>query len=169
MADSCDVRRELSRRRCPAMTASLQLGGLQHRLPADPERHSRVWPDGLAGDLAQPPPQRSSQATATRFVVDALMTTDESRRSRRTGLLATGKNPTDIYITHGHADHFFGLNSCPRGLPGARRAVALAEVLPSLQSSRRRPTWMQIWEGIFPGRALRRARRCRSALERAAD
>ena len=42
---------------------------------------------------------------------------------------ATGKNLTTIYITHGHGDHFFGLNPVLIAFPEAR-AVTAAAVAP---------------------------------------
>ena len=146
MADSCDVRRELARRHCPAMTGSLQLEvfntGYRPIPSAIPE-----WP---AGWQATWPATTVSLISGDRdaIVVDALMTKDESRELSD-WLLASGKNPTDIYITHGHADHFFGLNTVLETFPSAR-AVALAEIVPSIVEQTT-PTWMQIWEGIFPG------------------
>ena len=82
------------------------------------------------------------------ILVDALMTKDESKQLAQ-WLLASGKNPTRVYITHGHADHFFGLNTVLETFPGAE-AVALGEIVPFL-AEQTTPDWMQIWEGFFPG------------------
>ena len=110
----------------------------------------------LAGDV---PATTVSLISGDRdaIVVGALMTKDESRELS-VRLLASGKNPTDIYITHGHADHFFGLNSVLETFPSAR-AVALAEIVPSIVAQTT-PTWMQIWEGSSPARCST-ARGCR--------
>jgi glyoxylase-like metal-dependent hydrolase (beta-lactamase superfamily II) len=34
--------------------------------------------------------------------------------------VASGKNLTTIYATHGHGDHFFGTNTVLERFPGAR-------------------------------------------------
>jgi glyoxylase-like metal-dependent hydrolase (beta-lactamase superfamily II) len=40
----------------------------------------------------------------------------------------TGKNLTTIYATHGHGDHFFGVNTIQKQFPKAR-FVATREVI----------------------------------------
>ena len=82
------------------------------------------------------------------ILVNALMTRDESKQLAQ-WLLASGKNPTRVYITHGHGDHFFGLNTVLETFPEAE-AVALGEIVPFL-AEQTTPEWMQIWEGLFPG------------------
>ena len=41
-------------------------------------------------------------------LVDTFLTTEQSRRLMD-WVVASGKNLTTIYVTHGHGDHFFGL------------------------------------------------------------
>ncbi|HLQ34321.1 MAG TPA: MBL fold metallo-hydrolase, partial [Chloroflexota bacterium] len=43
-------------------------------------------------------------------LIDALITFEDAGRVVD-WIRATGKNLTTIYITHGHGDHFFGLNT----------------------------------------------------------
>jgi glyoxylase-like metal-dependent hydrolase (beta-lactamase superfamily II) len=62
---------------------------------------------------------------------------------------ATGKTLTTIYITHGHGDHFFGLNTILDAFPDAR-AVTAAAVVPEAQAQLS-PELMQFWNAIFPG------------------
>jgi len=38
-------------------------------------------------------------------------------------LATTGKNLTEVYITHAHGDHFFGLNTVLDKFPKARAVV----------------------------------------------
>jgi glyoxylase-like metal-dependent hydrolase (beta-lactamase superfamily II) len=58
-------------------------------------------------------------------LVDALLTTSEGQRLAA-WLRNTGKQPSVIFVTHGHADHFFGawpvLDAFPGAQPGGHRA-----------------------------------------------
>ncbi|HEX6506242.1 MAG TPA: MBL fold metallo-hydrolase, partial [Chloroflexota bacterium] len=105
-----------------------------------------VWPDGWQATW---PATTASLVSGDRdaILVDSLVTKDESK-DLADWLLATRKNPTQIYITHGHADHFFGLNTVLETFPDAK-PVALAEIVPFVEEQTM-PDWMQIWEGIFP-------------------
>jgi Metallo-beta-lactamase superfamily len=59
------------------------------------------------------------------------------------------KNLITIYITHGHGDHFFGLNPILSAFPEAR-AVTAAAVLPETQGQLSRD-YLQFWTTTFPG------------------
>lgn len=52
-------------------------------------------------------------------LIDALLTPADAARVVE-WIRATGKNLTTIYITHGHGDHFFGLNTILEAFPDAR-------------------------------------------------
>ena len=82
------------------------------------------------------------------ILVDSLITRDESKQLAQ-WLLASGKNVTPIYITHGHARSLLRAEHGARDVPEAK-AVALAEIVPFV-AEQTTPEWMQIWEGIFPG------------------
>lgn len=79
-------------------------------------------------------------------LIDALITTAEATRLVE-WIRANNKTLTTVYITHGHADHFFGLNTILAAFPNAK-AVALAEVVPFAQQQvgeaaiRRWQTWL---------------------------
>jgi len=90
-----------------------------------------VWPDGR-----QAPPSTSTLISGERdgVLVDALVTKGESQELAD-WLATTGKNPTEVYITHAHGDHFFGLNTVLDKFPKAR-AVALPEIVPLLEDAR---------------------------------
>jgi glyoxylase-like metal-dependent hydrolase (beta-lactamase superfamily II) len=81
-------------------------------------------------------------------LIDAAMTPEDARQIVD-WIRATGKNLTTIYITHGHADHFFGLNTLLAAFPDAR-AVTEAAVVPEAQGQLS-PGLMAFWNAIFPG------------------
>jgi len=81
-------------------------------------------------------------------LIDALIVYDEARRVVD-WIRATGKNLTTIYITHGHGDHFFGLNTILDAFPNAR-AVTAPRVVPEAQEQVS-PGLMQFWNAVFPG------------------
>jgi glyoxylase-like metal-dependent hydrolase (beta-lactamase superfamily II) len=80
-------------------------------------------------------------------LVDALATKGESQELAD-WLGKTGKNLTEVYITHAHGDHFFGLKTVLDKFPNAR-AVALPELVPLL-AEQVTPDWMQIWNSFLP-------------------
>jgi glyoxylase-like metal-dependent hydrolase (beta-lactamase superfamily II) len=106
-----------------------------------------VWPEGWQATW---PASTSILVSGERdgVLIDALVTKDESRELAD-WLTGTGKNLTDVYITHGHGDHFFGLNTILETFPHAR-AVSLPEIVPAL-ADQATPDWLQIWESFFPG------------------
>jgi glyoxylase-like metal-dependent hydrolase (beta-lactamase superfamily II) len=65
-------------------------------------------------------------------------------------VVASGKNLTTVYITHGHGDHFFGTGIVLDRFPAAR-AVATAPVLAAMRRQLA-PQWMDgLWNKRFPG------------------
>jgi glyoxylase-like metal-dependent hydrolase (beta-lactamase superfamily II) len=105
-----------------------------------------VWPDGWPATW---PATTSTLISGERdgVLVDALATKDESQQLAD-WLGTTGKNLTEVYITHGHGDHFFGLNTVLDKFPKAR-AVALPELVPLL-AEQATPEWMRVWNSFFP-------------------
>jgi glyoxylase-like metal-dependent hydrolase (beta-lactamase superfamily II) len=81
-------------------------------------------------------------------LIDALITFDEARQAAE-WIRARGKRLTAVYITHGHGDHIFGLNTLLAAFPDAR-AVALPEVMPAIQSQAA-PEYLEFWGSLFPG------------------
>ena len=105
-----------------------------------------VWPEG---QQATWPATTSTLISGERdgVLVDALATKAESQELAD-WLATTGKNLTQVYITHAHGDHFFGLNTVLEKYPSAR-AVVLPELVP-LFAEQVTPEWMEIFNGFFP-------------------
>src|SRR5215813_7852995 len=53
------------------------------------------------------------------ILVDPLMTIDESR-ALTDWVVTTGKNVTNIFVTHAHGDHFFGAPAVIERFPNAK-------------------------------------------------
>jgi glyoxylase-like metal-dependent hydrolase (beta-lactamase superfamily II) len=82
-------------------------------------------------------------------VVDTFLTTGQSQ-TLLDWVVASGKNLTAIYVTHGHGDHFFGLASLLQRFPRAR-AVATPEVVTAMHEQLS-PAWIDnFWRRLFPG------------------
>jgi len=81
-------------------------------------------------------------------LIDAVLTFEDAGRVVD-WIRATGKNLTTVYITHGHGDHFFGLNTILDAFPNAR-AVTAAAVVPDARGQLS-PDLMQFWNTILPG------------------
>jgi glyoxylase-like metal-dependent hydrolase (beta-lactamase superfamily II) len=82
-------------------------------------------------------------------LVDTLLTTEQSQ-TLLDWVVASGKNLTAIYVTHGHGDHFFGLASLLKRFPHAR-AVARSEVVKAMQEQLSPTSLDHFWRRLFPG------------------
>jgi glyoxylase-like metal-dependent hydrolase (beta-lactamase superfamily II) len=65
-------------------------------------------------------------------------------------VVASGKNLTIIYVTHGHGDHFFGLKLLLNRFPNAK-AIATAGVVAAIQDQIKPEYVISFWEARFPG------------------
>lgn len=95
--------------------------GLSRELPAGQERWA--W-------VANSSTLISGERDAV--LVDTFLTTEQSL-TLLNWVIASGKNLTAIYITHGHGDHFFGLAPILEHFPTAR-AVAIPEVVKAMEA-----------------------------------
>ena len=82
-------------------------------------------------------------------LVDTFLTTEQSQ-TLLDWVIASGKNLSAIYVTHGHGDHFFGLASLLERFPHAR-AVATPDVVQAMHQQLS-PAWIDnFWRRLFPG------------------
>ena len=81
-------------------------------------------------------------------LVDTFFTLDHSDKLADE-IAATGKNLTNIYITHAHGDHFFGINMLKRRFPQVR-AVAPTAVVARIAN--RLAADLRLLRERFPGR-----------------
>jgi glyoxylase-like metal-dependent hydrolase (beta-lactamase superfamily II) len=81
------------------------------------------------------------------ILVDALMTIDEGHQLA-SWIGEAGKNLTNIIITHGHGDHFFGAGPVLAAFPGAR-LLALNSTVIEEARLHLQPEIQQNWIGWF--------------------
>src|SRR6201987_422570 len=83
------------------------------------------------------------------ILVDTFLTTEQSQ-TLSDWIVASGKNLTAIYITHGHGDHFFWVATVRERLPQAR-AVATPEVVKAMHEHLSPDRIENFWRRLFPG------------------
>jgi glyoxylase-like metal-dependent hydrolase (beta-lactamase superfamily II) len=81
--------------------------------------------------------------------VDTFLTTKQSQ-TLLDWVVASGKNLTAIYVTHGHGDHFFGLASLLERFPRAK-AVATPEIVNAMREQLSPASIDDFWRRRFPG------------------
>src|SRR5271154_598453 len=87
-------------------------------------------------------------------LVDTFLT-ESHARDLVEWVASSGKNLTTIYVTHAHADHFFGLAALLDHFPSAR-AIASPEVV-ELMHQQMEPAYVKsFWEKRFPGQIPKR-------------
>jgi Metallo-beta-lactamase superfamily len=82
-------------------------------------------------------------------LVDTAITVEQNQKIAA-WIAASGKNLTTIYATHGHGDHFFGVNTIRKGFPNAQ-FVATREVIAVMQKQASAPVVSAYWKARFPG------------------
>src|ERR1700726_4050829 len=83
------------------------------------------------------------------ILVDTFLTTEQSQ-ILLDWIVASGKNLTAIYITHGHGDHFFGLAPLLERFPRAK-AVATPEIVKAMNDQLSPDSVDNFWRRLFPG------------------
>src|SRR6476660_5362688 len=82
-------------------------------------------------------------------LVDAFMTVKQAD-ALADWVVASGKNLTTIYITHGHGDHWFGIGALLERFPNAR-AVATPDVVRVMHQQSSPEFIDRFWKAGFPG------------------
>ena len=82
-------------------------------------------------------------------LVDAFMTLKEVNELAD-WVMASGKNLTTIYITHGHGDHWFGLGILLERFPNAK-AVAKPDVVKVMRQHASPEVLDGVWKAALPG------------------
>ncbi len=82
-------------------------------------------------------------------LVDTAITIDQNQKLVD-WIAAAGKNLTTIYATHGHGDHFFGVNTIQNKFPKAR-FVATREVIAVMRKQASVHVVDSYWKPRFPG------------------
>lgn len=82
-------------------------------------------------------------------LVDTFLTTEQSQ-TLLDWVVASGKNLTTIYVTHGHGDHFFGLAPLLERFPRAR-AVTTPDVVEAMHQHLSPASVENFWRRLFPG------------------
>jgi glyoxylase-like metal-dependent hydrolase (beta-lactamase superfamily II) len=109
-------------------------------------------PDVAPGETTRPwPPISSTLISGERdaVLVDTPITVEQSR-ALADSVVASGKNLTTIYATHGHGDHFFGASTILERFPGAR-FVARPEVIKVMRQQASPESLEAFWNPRFPG------------------
>ena len=82
-------------------------------------------------------------------LVDTFITMEQNRALAE-WVVASGKNLTSIYATHGHGDHFFGVNTIQQCFRGAR-FVASRDAISVMRWQLSGPVLEPFWRSRFPG------------------
>jgi len=104
------------------------------------------------GEKQRPwPPISSTLISGERdaVLVDTPITVEQAR-ALTDWVVASGKNLTTIYATHGHGDHFFGTSTVLERFPNAR-FVARPEVIKIMRQQASPEVLGTFWNPRFPG------------------
>src|SRR5713226_2080460 len=110
-----------------------------------------IAPDLPPGEKERPwPPISSTLISGERdaVLVDTPITVEQARALAK-WVVASGKNLTTIYATHGHGDHFFGTSTVLERFPDAR-FVARPEVIKVMRQQASPESLDTFWNPRFP-------------------
>src|SRR5258706_2225326 len=111
-----------------------------------------ITSDLAPGEKERPwPPISSTLISGERdaVLVDTPITVEQSR-ALANWVVASGKNLTTIYATHGHGDHFFGTSTVLERFPCAR-FVARPDVIKVMRQQASPESLATYWNPRFPG------------------
>ena len=97
------------------------------------------------------PPISSTLISGERdaVLVDTPITVEQAH-AVTSWVVASGKNLTTIYATHGHGDHFFGASTVLERFPNAR-LVARTETIELMRKQASPESLAKVWNQLFPG------------------
>jgi glyoxylase-like metal-dependent hydrolase (beta-lactamase superfamily II) len=104
-------------------------------------------PPGMRETFFQPMASTLIYGTRDAILVDAFLTAKQAS-ALADQVAERGKNLTDIYITHGHGDHWFGVGTLLERFPNAR-AVATPKVV-RVMRQQASPDGLVFWKAGFP-------------------
>src|SRR6202051_853297 len=110
---------------------------------------TRDLPPGASEMKWSPISSTLSSGKRDAVLVDTAITLDQNQKLVE-WIAHSGKNLTAIYATHGHGDHFFGVNTIQKKFPKAR-FVATREVIAVMRKQASAPVVSAYWKLRFPG------------------
>ena len=111
---------------------------------------TRDLPPGVRDAHFQATASTLIYGTRDAVLVDAFMTVKQAN-ALADWVAAKGKNLTNIYITHGHGDHWFGVGTLLERFPNAR-AVATPNVVKVMRQNASPEALENVWKAAFPGK-----------------
>lgn len=111
-------------------------------------------PPGVAQRIWSPISSTLISGERDAVLVDTPLTLQQAEKLTD-WVVASGKNLTTVYITHGHGDHWFGLGSLLDRFPDAR-AVAVPAVVKQMHRQAAPEFLSTFWNARFPGQIPRR-------------
>ena len=109
------------------------------------------------GEKERPwPPISSTLISGERdaVLVDTPITVEQAR-ALANWVVASGKNLTTIYASHGHGDHFFGASTVLERFPNAR-FVARPDTIELMRHQASPEVLTKFWHPLFPGQIPKR-------------